>query len=103
MDAEFLPDQLKTQCAAGESQLWFVWSGTLDGAAVTTTAPSRRGPLCIIVAAGGKMATCLGFLDEIEKWAKSIGCAGIRIYGRKGWSRVLRDYKVTRFVYDKEI
>jgi hypothetical protein len=43
---------------------------------------------------GDKLATSL---DVLEKFAESIGCSGVEIYGRAGWVR-----KLKQFGYDQQ-
>ena len=41
--------------------------------------------------------------NEIEAYAKAEGCACVRIYGRKGWARVLKDYQVEQIVLERQL
>jgi hypothetical protein len=92
--------------SAGRAQLW-VASEHPDGiaaAAVTELHQPRRRKYCVIVACGGyDMARWLHLLAPIEDFARAEGCDAMRIMGRKGWARVLPDYKVNRIVLEKEI
>jgi hypothetical protein len=73
-------------------------------AAVTKLQQVGRRKLCIIVACGGDEITrWLDLLALIEDWAKSEGCDAMRIMGRRGWSRVLPAYRLTRIVLEKEL
>ena len=88
----------------GKAQLWFAWSDRCEAAAITQLIIVPSGVWCIILALGGKdMDNWLCLLDELEGWARESGAKQMRIYGRKGWARKLTDYKVTRFVLDKEL
>ena len=40
------------------------------------------------------MKLWLHLLDGIEAFARAEGCDAMRIIGRKGWARVLKDYRV---------
>ena len=78
--------------------------GTLKAAVVTEVAESIAGRILCIVACGGRdRAEWLPLLKLIEDYGGEKGCARVRIYGRKGWARVLRDYAVTRLILEKEL
>ena len=73
-------------------------------AAVTELQQTERRKFCIIVACGGdQMTRWLDLLAPIEDWARSEGCDAMRIMGRRGWSRVLPAYRLTRVVLEKEL
>ena len=103
-EAEQSPELLKQLCEENKAQLWFAWSDCCEAAAVTEIATTPQGVKCVITALGGRNSSrWFGYLDELEAWAKRQGCNGMRIYGRKGWARKLRDYRVTRLILDKEL
>lgn len=90
----------------GRAQLWVAAEsdGEIVAAAVTELVKTARRKYCVIVAVGGHhVARWLALLAPIEDWARTEGCAAMRIMGRKGWARVLTDYRVTRIVMDKEL
>ncbi len=94
-------------------------------AAVTELQQTERCKFCIVVACGGSsheehqgvdarlrglcrerpggMARWLHLLTPIENWARAEGCDAMRIMGRRGWSRVLPAYRLTRVVLEKEL
>jgi hypothetical protein len=41
--------------------------------------------------------------ERIEQYAKDEGCSAIRLYGRKGWERVLDGYKVEHVILEKAL
>jgi hypothetical protein len=45
----------------------------------------------------------LPLLQKLEAFAKAEGCAVMRIFGRKGWHRVLDGYHVEHVVLEKEL
>jgi len=103
-DCEYTIEMLLDECFTGHSQLWLVWSDArgCECAVVTGIIPHAR--VCLIKACGGKgMQHWLGLLDEIETWAKANGCTKMRLFGREGWRRKLKDYKLARIVLDKEL
>jgi hypothetical protein len=64
----------------------------------------RWRKVCVIVACGGSdMPRWLHLIEKIEDFARAEGCAATRIIGRKGWARVLAQYRTTRIVLEKEL
>jgi len=60
--------------------------------------------VCRIWLAGGDMDELVKeMLPDVEAWAKERGCARMEICGRKGWKRVLKDYREQYAVLTKEI
>ena len=101
---EYTEEMLLDACFTGNSQLWLVWSDERGAECAVVTSVMPQIKVCLIKACGGRgRQHWLGLLDEIEKWAKELGCTKMRLYGRRGWSRVLADYRVTRLVMDKEL
>jgi hypothetical protein len=81
--------------------LWLIWDETeIVGAVVTELADTIAGRICTIVSMGGKdRKRWLHLLD----YARKEHCRAMRLYGRKGWKRVLRDYSETRIILEKEL
>ena len=101
---EYTEEMLLDACFTGNSQLWLVWSEERGCECAVITCVLPHCATCIIQACGGrKRQHWLGLLDEIERWAKAQGCQRMRLFGRKGWSRVLPDYAVQRVIMDKEL
>jgi hypothetical protein len=102
--AEWFPSAIRDECETGDSQLWFAWAGAVEAAAVTKIIETPTGMVCVVASLGGeRMHRWLGLLDQLEAWAKSEGCSRMRFFGRKGWTRKLNDYRVSRLVCDKEL
>lgn len=97
-------ETLKNTIANRSRQLWFVWSGSLEGVLVTELAETANGKIANLVAfAGTDRAKWIDLLGTIEDWARCEDCVSIELIGRKGWARVLRDYKVTQYVLTKRL
>jgi hypothetical protein len=81
------------------------WNGrAVESAAATILINSEAGKVCIItVCAGSDMKRWLGLIGQIESYARREGCARVRIYGRKGWLRVLDGYAQKYVIMDKEL
>jgi hypothetical protein len=96
----------------GDALLWLAWDGTeIAAAAVTELAATEWRKVCVVVACGGStpasagagMRRWIGLLEKIEEFARAEGCAAVRIIGRAGWARVLRDYRTKRVVLEKHL
>jgi hypothetical protein len=96
---------IEADILAGRSLLWMAWNGrTVEAAAATILINSEIGKVCIITVCGGSdMKRWLPLIDQIETYAGREGCARVRIYGRKGWSRVLEGYEEKHIIMDKEL
>ena len=93
----------------GNALLWLAASGeagtaTIEAVASTALQQTDSGKVCIITAcAGANMARWLPLINHIEAYAKNEGCTCVRIFGRKGWLRVLEGYREEQVVMDKEL
>lgn len=96
---------IQADVLAGRSLLWVAWNGsTIVAAAATILINSGVGKVCVITACGGHdMKRWLPLIGQIESYAKSEDCARIRIYGRKGWLRVLEGYGSKYAIMDKNL
>lgn len=85
--------------------LWLVWDGTeIAGAVVTEVAVTINGKVCVIVAMAGKdRARWLHLTRQLEDYARTQDCRAMRLYGRRGWKRVMRDYRETRVILEKDL
>jgi hypothetical protein len=90
---------------SGAALLWLAWEGeTIKAAAVTEIGEANAEKFCTIVACGGHdRGQWLHLLEGLEGHAKAEGCAGMRVYGRRGWGKLLKDYRVTRLVLEKTL
>ena len=89
----------------GRALLWLAWDGEeIAAAAVTELHKTDQRKICVIVACGGSgRADWLPLISGIEKFAKAEGCRAMRIIGRRGWMRVLPDYRERAVVIEKDI
>jgi len=87
----------------GDGLLWLAWNGkTIAAAATTSLVETDRDKVCILTACGGTgMPRWLSLLSMIEDYARGEGCACVRIYGRKGWQRVLDGYTTKHIILEK--
>jgi len=83
---------------SGDQLLWLAISDRIEAAA--TTHLSRN--VCTLMAcAGHGRERWLPLFERIEKYAKDEGCKTMRIFGRRGWERVLGGYHVEHVVLEK--
>ena len=89
----------------GKSLVWLCREGEkILCAGITSLQKTDSGWVCVIVACGGTdMRRWLPLLAKIEAYAKLENCRCVRIFGRKGWRRVLHDYSVENIVLEKEL
>jgi hypothetical protein len=101
---------------ARRALVWIAWNGTaLKAAAVTQLSTVHGERFCTIVAcASGRLrpssramgqdrSEWLPLLAGLERYAKSENCQAIRIFGRRGWERLLPDYRPARVLLQKEL
>lgn len=99
------PD-LDTDVLSGRALLWIVHSDGhgIECAVVTKLEITQHSKVCFIPALGGVGSRrWLHLIDGIEKYAKAEGCDCIRWVGRKGWKRMLPEYKEVGVVMERRI
>lgn len=85
---------------SGDQLLWLAISDHIEAAA--TTHLSRN--VCTMVAcAGHERERWLPLMARIEQYARAEGCRCVRWYGRKGWQRVMPDYRVEHVIMEKAL
>jgi hypothetical protein len=96
---------IETDILSGLSLLWIAWNGQgIDAAAATILINSEIGKVCVITVCGGSaMKRWLLLLAGIENYANEEGCTRVRIFGRKGWLRLLEGFEGKHIIMDKEL
>lgn len=85
---------------AGNQLLWLAVSDHIEAAA--TTHLSRD--VCTLTACSGhQRERWLPLFKKIEQYAAAEGCKTMRIYGRKGWERVLDGYRAEYVILEKQL
>ena len=89
----------------GHGLLWLACRESEIIAAMTTSlVRTDRDKICILTACGGgAMDDWLPLLRKIEAYARDEGCALVRIYGRKGWARVLQNYHTEHIILERPL
>lgn len=97
---------IREDLKAERRQLWGYQAPEIIIVAVTELYQSPKGLMCLIQAGCGT-ETQKGQIEqiifEIERWAKSQGCTRIRLGGRYGWKRRLKDFSEVGIILEKEI
>jgi len=96
--------EIEHQTLSGAGLLWIAWSGRIEAAAATVITETDRARVCVLTACGGTdRKRWLPLLEKIEAYARDQGCSVLRILGRRGWQRVLRKYRITNVVLERQL
>jgi len=89
----------------GRARLWLAWNGEkIKAAAVTELSQANGETFCTIVACGGHdRSQWLPLIAGLEAYGRTQGCAAMGIYGRRGWRKLLPQYRTTRVLLEKEL
>jgi hypothetical protein len=86
-------------------QLWTPISMDVQAAIVTTIVNDVNGAThCVILSCGGKNMNNWKDMvfDEIKNWARDEGCKFMKVYGRKGWAKLL-GFNIVSYEMRKEL
>jgi hypothetical protein len=99
-------DDLYEKLKTNDRQMWLIErEGKVVLVVVTEIWAGDSGPVCMIKIASGTAGheALREICDEIEGWARGMGCAGMEISGRKGWLKVLDGFKQTGVILEKDL
>lgn len=99
-------EHIRQHVEAGTMQLWVVLGaqGEALALAVTEIVAFPLSKVCVVRGlAGHDREKWVHHLDDIEAWAKGLGCTRIEVRGRKGMAKVLPQYKLTSVYLEKEL
>lgn len=107
-DGEFTLDEAQAYLTEGRFQLWLAWDAAQKraiGAGVTEIFDYPRKRVCFLVlwASEAPRARWLEGLQAVEQWASAKGCRAMRLLGRKGWGRLLDDYRPQYTVFVRSL
>jgi len=92
---------LQSNLFRGLVLLWVIWDGEKIKGAVLT---QLVGDACEIIACAGEdFREWIHLIDKIEAYARDEGMTTMRLIGRRGWVRVLRDYTPTLVMLEKQL
>jgi len=104
-EGELTPEDYMEPLSLGDMQLWIAVKGDeLHSVMVTQIVhyPQKR-ILRILAIAGSEFKTLYKFKDMVESFAIRSGCSGLELWGRKGWKKLLPDWKDSYIVYTKDL
>ncbi|MGY3535417.1 hypothetical protein ACVISU_008185 [Bradyrhizobium sp. USDA 4452] len=89
----------------GDGLLWLACDGEkIEAAAITLLMRTDRHLVCLITALGGENRDrWVPLLEQIEDWARAEGAKRMRLMGRVGWARVLKNYHVSNIVMERAL
>ena len=93
-------EDIEADVLQGRQLLWLAWSDHIEAAATTQLA---AGVCTLTACAGHQRERWLSLFEQIEKYAQDECCSTMRIYGRKGWKRVLDGYRVEHVILEKSL
>lgn len=101
----YTTDDFRQAIEARDAQLWLmVDDGEPLAAGISEIATYPRRKVCRIRGvAGHSFDRWHPTLTQFEAWARQQGCDGIEFYARKGWERLLPDYRQTAIVMEKTL
>ena len=104
-EGELAPEDFYEAITNGDMQLWTaIKNNEIMASMVTQIVPyPRKRVLRIISIAGEEMDGWIKYLHLIEDWALSIGCTSLECWGRKGWLKVLKDWKCSYHIITKDL
>lgn len=79
-------------------------NGELSGAVVTQIGQTEKSKVCTILACGGSgINNWLRLLPAIEQYGRIHGCEVLRFMGRRGWVRILKEYRTDKVIMEKRL
>jgi hypothetical protein len=102
IDPEFVLENLKT----GAMNAWYMMGedGML-GVTLTELRQTKIKEFIIFVCTGEEMVSWYDLIEELEKYARSIGCKKSVAVTREGWKKMLKPkgYMLTHVVLEKTL
>jgi|TARA_R110000787_G_scaffold146732_2_gene260437 hypothetical protein len=105
-EGELEPEDFLEPLSTGEMQLWVAYEDNdrINAAMVTQFIQyPQKKILRIISLAGEDFKKIKNFQAMIEGFAIKHGCTAIELWGRKGWKKLLPDWRDAYTVYTKEL
>ncbi len=104
-EGEMEPDDYIEPLTHGDMQLWVVVENKrVIAALITQIIPyPQKKILRLISLAGEEFDKIKDFLDVVEAFAIKYECSALEMWGRKGWKKLLPDWKDSYIVYTKDI
>jgi hypothetical protein len=97
-------EDIESDVLTGLQLVWLAWDGKDILAAATTQLVKPHDKVCVLTACSGHdRDKWLPLFSRIEQYAKDEGCQKMRIYGRRGWERVLDGYTAEHVILEKPL
>ena len=91
-------EEVECLLATGLMLLWLV----MDGIEIVSAGVTQLSDgVCTLVAHGGRREDHL--METIENYARDEGCKKVRVIGREGWKRVLKEYRQPYIVLERTL
>ena len=99
------PNVIAADVRSGRALLWLAWNGhAIEAAATTSLVSTGAETICVLTACGGTHARrWTALIEGIEDYARAERCARLRIFGRKGWLRLLPGYTTKHIIMEKAL
>jgi len=104
-EGELEPDDFLEPLTHGDMQLWIAQDNYKLKAAMISqiiTYPQKK-ILRLISLAGEDFEDIREFQEMVEAFAIRLECSALEMWGRKGWKKLLPDWKDTYIVYTKDL
>ena len=104
-EGELEPDDFLEPLTHGDMQLWMVSDQSkLEAAMITQFVEyPQKKILRIISLAGDDFEKIREFQIMVESFAIKTQCSALEMWGRKGWKKLLPDWKDSYVVYTKDL
>jgi len=94
-------EHIEKDLLKGRALLWLAYDGLIVHAAAVTQLVDG---VCELVACGGEnLPQFLPLINDLEQFARDEKCRAMRIIGRKGWVRVLKNYKAKAVILERPL
>ena len=89
----------------GKMQLWITSEDNkVHSAMITQIVPyPQKKVLRIISLAGSEFSKIYSYLDMVESFALRTDCTALEMWGRKGWKKLLPEWKDSYIVFTKDL
>ena len=105
-EGEMEPDDYLEILTQGAMQLWIATEENSITLAMVTQIISypQKKVLRVIAISGEKFIEAHSqFNDMVEAFAIRVGCSSMELWGRKGWKKMLPDWKDSYIVFTKDL
>lgn len=106
-NGRFTPAHIRRFLLERRMQLWAAHDGEAIHAVCVTeivTWPTGLKEGALVLAGGADAKGWIRTMQEtLEAWAADAGCRALRVRGRRGWQRLLTDYRWTGVTLEKAI